>query len=442
VEEFKRRFLVSLLLTLPILLFSETVQGWLGFSLEFPRRELVMLALSAAVYLYGGWPFLAGSLGEPDFAFERAVTVMVIACPHALGLAIPLVVALSTSIAARMGVLIRDRRAFEAARMVNAVVFDKTGTLTEGRFGVSEVVALIPERELLELAASVEVNSEHVIARAIVEYAEERGVTPLKVEEFRSLPGKGVYARVNGRDVYVGGPNLLRDLRVEVDGELLDRLRGRTAVFVVVDGKLAGVIALSDRVRSESLEAVRRLKEMGIKVYMLTGDSEEAARAVAEELGIDDYFAQVLPHEKAEKIRLLRERRLKVAMVGDGVNDAPALVTADVGIEIGAGTDVAVESADIILVRNDPRDVPKLIELSRKVYSKMVQNLWWAAGYNVMAIPLAAGALRWAGIVINPAVGALLMSISTVIVAVNSQTLRRWLPGPRVGGRASPSPLG
>lgn len=384
---------------------------------------LFYVALASGALTYGAW----AALGEADFAFERAVTVLVIACPHALGLAIPLVVALSTSIAARMGVLIRDRRAFEAARNVDAVIFDKTGTLTEGRFGVSEVVAFIPERELLELAASVEVNSEHVIARAIVEHARSKGIPLLEVEEFKSLPGRGVYARVNGREVYVGGPNLLQDLGLEVSSELMDKLRGRTVAFVVVDGRLAGAVALSDKVRRESLEAVKRLREVGIKVYMLTGDSEEAARAVAGELGIDDYFAQVLPHEKAEKVRLLRERGLRVAMVGDGVNDAPALVTADVGIAIGAGTDVAIESADIILVRNDPRDVPRLIELSRKVYSKMLQNLWWAAGYNVVAIPLAAGALKWAGIVINPAVGALLMSLSTVIVALNSQTLRRWL---------------
>ena len=385
---------------------------------------LFYVALGVGILTYTAWYYL----GNPSFALERAVTVMVIACPHALGLAIPLVVALSTSITAKNGILIRDRRAFELAKDVDIVVFDKTGTLTEGKFGVSDIVPYIPEDELLKFAASVEVNSEHIIARAIVEYAEEREIEIDRVDEFKAISGKGVYGKVNGREVYVGGPNLLKDLNVQVSGEVLEKLHGKTLVFVILDGKLAGILALSDKVRKESFEAVKQLKRKGVKVYMLTGDSKEAAQWVAEELGIDDYFAQVLPHEKAEKIKLLKEKGYKVAMVGDGINDAPALVTADVGIAIGAGTDVAIESADIILVRNDPRDIPKIIELSRKVYSKMVQNLWWAAGYNIFAIPLAAGLLHNIGVVVSPAIGALLMSISTVIVALNSQTLRKYEP--------------
>jgi len=313
---------------------------------------------------------------------------------------------------------------------VNAIVFDKTGTLTAGKFGVSDVVSFIPEEELLRLTASVELNSEHIIAKAIVEYAKEKKIDIPKAKEFKALPGRGAYGRVDGREVYVGSPNLLKEMRLEVGDQRIRRLQeqGKTVVFTIVDGKLAGAFGLSDTIRSESREAVQKLKQMGLKVYMLTGDAEEVAKWVAEELGIDEYFAQVLPHEKAEKIKLLREKGLKVAMVGDGINDAPALVTADVGIAIGAGTDVAIESADIILVRNDPRDVVKIMELSRKTYSKMVQNLWWAAGYNIFAIPLAAGILSSYGIIVNPAIGALLMSLSTVIVATNSQTLRKYEP--------------
>jgi Cu2+-exporting ATPase len=387
---------------------------------------LFYVALTVGIVTYAVWYLL----GMPEFALERAVTVLVIACPHALGLAIPLVVAISTSITAKSGILIRDRRAFEAAKDLNAVVFDKTGTLTEGKFGVSDVIALIPEDELLKLTASVERNSEHIIAKAIVEYAEHNGVDIPEPEEFRAIPGKGAYGKVAGREVYVASPNLLKEMKIEVNDERIKELQeqGKTVVFTLVDGKLAGAFALADRIREESYEAVKKLKELGVKVYMLTGDAEEVARWVSRELGIDDYFAQVLPHEKAEKIKLLKEKGYRVAMVGDGINDAPALVTADVGIAIGAGTDVAIESADIILVRNDPRDVPKVIDLSGKTYGKMVQNLWWAAGYNIFAIPLAAGVLYSYGIVVSPAIGALLMSLSTVIVAMNSQTLRKYEP--------------
>jgi Cu2+-exporting ATPase len=387
---------------------------------------LFYVALGVGTLTYLVW-FM---VGNAEFALERSVTVMVIACPHALGLAIPLVVAISTSITARSGILIRDRRAFEMMKDVDAIVFDKTGTLTVGKFGITDVISYLPEDELLRITGSVELNSEHIIATAIVEYAKERKIESPQAEDFKAIPGKGAYGSIDGREVYVGGPTLLKDMNIEVNDPRITELQrqGKTVVFTVVDGKLAGAFALSDRIREESYQAIKDLKEAGVKVYMLTGDAEEVAQWVSKELGIDDYFAQVLPHEKAEKIKLLKEEGFKVAMVGDGVNDAPALVTADVGIAIGAGTDVAIESADIILVRNDPRDVAKITNLSKKTYSKMVQNLWWAAGYNIFAIPLAAGVLSSIGIVVSPAIGALLMSLSTVIVAFNSQTLRKYEP--------------
>jgi len=387
---------------------------------------LFYVALSVGIVTYVVWAFS----GNLDFALERSVTVLVIACPHALGLAIPLVVAISTSITAKSGILIRDRRAFEMVKDVDAVVFDKTGTLTMGKFGVSDVVSFIREDELLKLTSSVELNSEHIIATVIVEYTKEKGVKIPQAEEFKALPGRGAYGKVGDKEVYVGSPNLLKELKIEVKDQRIKKLQeqGKTVVFTVVGGELVGAFALSDKIRKESYEAVRKLKEIGVKVYMLTGDAEEVAQWVAKELDIDDYFAQVLPEEKAKKIKLLKERGFKVAMIGDGINDAPALVTADVGIAIGAGTDVAIESADIILVRNDPRDVVKVADLSRKTYSKMVQNLWWAGGYNIFAIPLAAGVLYNYGVVVSPAIGALLMSLSTVIVAFNSQTLRKYEP--------------
>ena len=387
---------------------------------------LFYVALSVGIITYLAW-FI---LGSSDLALERSVTVLVIACPHALGLAIPLVVALSTSITAKSGILIRDRSAFESIKDVDAVVFDKTGTLTEGKFGVTDVVSYIPEEELLELTSSIELNSEHIIAMAIVEHAKKKDIEIPKAKEFKAIPGKGAYGKVRGKEVYVGGPNLLKEMKIEVEDQKVKELQeqGKTVVFSVVDGKLAGAFALADKIRKESFEAVKKLKEIGVKVYMLTGDAEEVARWVSKELDIDDYFAEVLPDQKAEKVKLLKEKGHRVAMVGDGINDAPALVTADVGVAIGAGTDVAIESADIILVKNDPRDVTKVTELSQKTYSKMVQNLWWAAGYNIFAIPLAAGVLYNYGILVSPAIGALLMSLSTVIVAINSQTLRKYEP--------------
>ncbi len=387
---------------------------------------LFYVALSVGIITFTAWSFIASL----DFALERAVTVLVIACPHALGLAIPLVVALSTSITAKSGILIRDRRAFEMVKDINAVVFDKTGTLTVGKFGVSDAVAFIPEKELLRLTASVELNSEHVIAKAIVKYAESKDVKASQAKDFKALPGKGAYGKVGKKEVYVGSVNLLDELKIAVDDPKIRELQeqGKTIVFTVVDGKLAGAFALADSIREESREAVKKLKENGVKVYMLTGDSEEVARWVAKELAIDKYFARVLPDKKAEKIRQLKEEGYRVAMVGDGVNDAPALVTADVGIAIGAGTDVAIESADIILVKNDPRDVVKVIDISRKTYAKMAQNLWWAAGYNIITIPIAAGILSGFGVTLPAAVGALIMSLSTVMVALNSQTLRKYEP--------------
>jgi Cu2+-exporting ATPase len=387
---------------------------------------LFYVALGVGIITFVAWSVAAST----DVALERTVTVLVIACPHALGLAIPLVAALSTSITAKSGILIRDRKAFEMIKDVDAVVFDKTGTLTEGKFGVSDVVAYVPEEKLLAFSASVELNSEHIIAKAIVDYASEKGVKIPEAKDFKALPGKGAYGKVARSEVHVGSPGMLAEMKIDASDEKIKALQeqGKTVVFTVVDGKLAGAFALADKVRKESKEAAAKLKALGLKVYMLTGDSEEVAKWVAKEVGIDEYFAQVLPDQKSEKIKALKAKGYNVAMVGDGINDAPALVTADVGVAIGAGTDVAIESADIILVKNDPRDVAKVRDLSQKTYSKMTQNLWWAAGYNIIAIPLAAGVLSSYGVVLPPAVGAIIMSLSTVIVAFNSQTLRKYEP--------------
>ncbi len=387
---------------------------------------LFYVAVTVGAVTFAVWALL----GDAQFALTRSVTVLVIACPHALGLAIPLVVALSTSITAKRGILIRDRRAFEDARAVDAVVFDKTGTLTTGQFGVTDAVSYVSGVEVLVLTAAVEQNSEHVIAKAIAEYAKAKGVAIPESRDFQAIPGKGAKANVGGKTVYVGGPSLLKELNIApVDEKIVELGKGgKTVVFTLIDGRLAGVFALADRVREKSRAAVDELKASGVRVYMLTGDSMEVARAVADELGIDEFFAGVLPDQKADKIKMLKQQGYRVAMVGDGINDAPALATADVGIAIGAGTDVAIESADIVLVKNNPTDVPKAIGYSKRTYSKMVQNLWWAAGYNIFAIPLAAGVFAGLGIIVDPAVGAILMSLSTVLVAVNSQTLRRHEP--------------
>jgi Cu2+-exporting ATPase len=387
---------------------------------------LTLIALSAGAITLGVWL----TLGK-DFAFSigRMVTVMVITCPHALGLAIPLVVAVSTAMAAGTGLLIRDRSAFERARILQAIVFDKTGTLTQGRFGVTDVLSLNSRstEDLLRLAASLESQSEHPIAEGVVQEAKERKIEFGSPKNFRAIPGKGAQADVNGVNVKVVSPGYLKEHSLSTENERVSQLaaEGKTVVFVLLDDRPEGAIALADIIRPESREAIRRLKEMGIQVMMLTGDAEAVAKWVASELELDDYFAEVLPDQKADKIMEVKRRGLSVAMTGDGVNDAPALVEADVGIAIGAGTDVAMESADIVLVRSDPRDVIAIIQLSKATYSKMIQNLWWATGYNVVAIPLAAGVLYWAGIILSPAVGAALMALSTVIVAINAKLLSR-----------------
>src|SRR6266576_3476847 len=407
------------------------------------RSRTQDLANRAALWLTliavgGGMLTLVAWLGagrEFSFALERMVTVMVITCPHALGLAVPLVVAVSTALSARNGLLIRDRSAFERARDLDAVVFDKTGTLTEGRFGVTDIVPLDgrTEQDVLRFAGALESRSEHPIAAGVVRAAAERGVSFPAPEDFAAIPGKGAQGTVDGVVVKVVSPGYLRDqgLGAWDQEERARRLaaQGKTVVYVLADGRPVGAIALADIIRPESRDALGRLKAMGIKPIMLTGDSAAVARWVAAELGLDDYFAEVLPDQKAAKIEEVKRRGLTVAMVGDGVTDAPALVAADVGIAIGAGTDVALESADIVLVRSDPRDVPAIVGLARATYRKMVQNLWWATGYNAVAIPLAAGVLYPAtGILLSPALGAVFMSVSTVIVAVNAQLLGRRKP--------------
>ena len=387
---------------------------------------LTYIALSVG----GGTLVVWLGLGQSfNFALERMVTVMVIACPHALGLAVPLVVAVSTSLTAQNGLLIRDRAAFERARNLNAVIFDKTGTLTEGRFGVSDVIPLadLEQDEVLAWAMSLESQSEHPIAQGIVHGAEELGIKPRSVEEFRNLTGQGAEAIVDGRSVKVVGPGYLREHGLQVNNDRLDEVaeQAKTVVYVLLDDQVIGAVALADIIRKESYDAVSRLKQMGIQCMMLTGDAKAVARSVARELGLNDYFAEVLPQEKVEKVREVKARGLTVAMIGDGVNDAPALVESDLGIAIGAGTDVAIESADVVLVRSDPRDVFAILALSRATYSKMVQNLLWATGYNTFAIPLAVGVAYPWGLLLTPAAGAALMSLSTVIVAINAKLLVR-----------------
>ncbi len=359
------------------------------------------------------------------FAIERAVTVMVISCPHALGLAVPLVVAVSTALAAGSGLLVRDRSAFENARNINAVIFDKTGTLTEGRFGVTEVILLndtITADNLMRLAAAVERNSQHPIAAGIVAAVQEIPA----VTNFQSITGKGAQGTVEGRAVAVVSPGYLRERDMLLNDDRVEALRaqGKTVVFVLVDGVLHGAIALADIVRPESHAAITKLRTMGIRTMMLTGDNGSVAKWVAGQIGLDEYFAEVLPHEKATKVREVQARGMVVGMTGDGVNDAPALAQADVGMAIGAGTDVAIETADIVLVHSNPLDVVAIIDLASSTYRKMVQNLWWATGYNAVAIPLAAGVLYDYGIVLSPAVGAVLMSISTIVVAINARMLK------------------
>jgi Cu2+-exporting ATPase len=390
---------------------------------------LTGVAIVAGVLTLVVWQFIGASI---DFSIVRVVTVLVIACPHALGLAVPLVVAISTTLGARNGLLVRDRRGLEEARNLDIVVFDKTGTLTLGEFRVVEMVVAggMSEEDALRIAAGVESESEHPIARGIVKTAEDRKLDVPSADGFRAVTGKGVAALVAGTEYHVGGPALLKAEDAQVPEPLRAAAeaaakRGQAAIYLLRGRNTLAVFAVADAIREESRAAIRALHDRGIEVAMLTGDAQAVADAVAAELGIDTVFAQVLPEDKASKVRELQALGKKVAMVGDGVNDAPALATADIGIAIGAGTDVAVEAGHIVLVRSDPRDIPRIVSLSRATYRKMLQNLWWAAGYNIFAIPLAAGVLSAWGILLTPALGAVFMSASTVIVAINAQFLKR-----------------
>jgi Cu2+-exporting ATPase len=385
---------------------------------------LTIAAISAGVITMLAWLIFTGE--SFNFALSRTVTVMVITCPHALGLAIPLVVAVSTALSAKSGLLIRNRTAFEQARNLQAIIFDKTGTLTKGEFGVTETISFdenYDEKEILKYAATIESESEHPIAQGIARSSEDK----YQLKNFNSIPGKGAEGEVNGVLVKVVSLGYLDENKIEVGRkEKIDELsgQGKTVVFVLIDNNLKGAIALADIIREESKEAIRQLKDLGIIPMMLTGDNRQVAKWVADKLELDDYFAEVLPDKKSEKIKEVQSRGLVVAMTGDGVNDAPALARADVGIAIGAGTDVAVETADIILVRSNPKDVVSLIKFARATYNKMVQNLIWATGYNIITIPLAAGVLYSAGIVLSPAIGAVLMSLSTIVVAINAKLLK------------------
>jgi len=399
-------------------ILADQAAGWLFY-----------IALAAAVLTGAAWIIATGLNVE---VVARVATVLVIACPHALGLAIPLVVAITTATGAKNGILVRDRLALERARQIDTVIFDKTGTLTHGEFGVVGIQTLnsMTQDEALSLAAAVEGDSEHTIARGIRRTAEKREVEAPKIQDFQAIKGRGVKAISKGRTVYMGGPRMLEMLGLSLPGELKEFEReagekGQSLVNLIVENEVMASFALADVVREESWQAVEKLHAAGLEVVLLTGDSLPVARAVAEELGIDQYFAEVLPEDKDKKVAELQRAGKKVAMVGDGVNDAPALTRADVGIAIGSGTDVAVESAGIILVKSNPLDVVKIFHLSRASYRKMVQNLAWATGYNVIAIPLAAGVLAPFGFLLSPAMGAVLMSLSTVIVAINAQLLRR-----------------
>jgi Cu2+-exporting ATPase len=390
---------------------------------------LTIVAVVTGALTFVVW-LAVGATGA--FAVERLVAVLVIACPHALGLAVPLVAAISTSLGAQSGLLIRDRRGLEDARNLTTVVFDKTGTLTRGEFRVVDIATdgSLSADEALRIAAAVERDSEHTIAQGIVKSAEEKNLSAPTADQFEANPGHGVKALVEGREFYMGGPAMLKRLALtppaavrEAAGRAAER--GQASIYLLTPNAAVAAFTVADAVRPESREAIQRLHEQRIEVVMLTGDAKAVANAVAADLGIDTVFAEVLPGEKVDKIKQLKVQGHRVAMVGDGVNDAPALLTADVAVAIGAGTDVAVEAGDVVLVRSDPRDVPRIIALSRASYRKMMQNLWWAAGYNIVAIPLAAGVLAKQGILLPPAFAAVLMSASTVIVAINAQLLRR-----------------
>lgn len=404
------------------------------------KSRLQMLSDRAALYL----TFIAIGVGTITFitwllaraglvtATERLVAVLVITCPHALGLAVPLVASISTTMAARNGLLVRQRLALETARNIDTVLFDKTGTLTKGEFGVNEILTndgTLPN-EVLLTAASVNSNSEHPLAKAMVIESRNRKISLLEVKDFSRIAGKGTKGTINNQEVFVGNDSLLDENNIKLSTEYKNQVQelskqGKTVIHVIASSKLIGSIALADIIREESREAIKTLKDLGIKTAMITGDSEDVAAWVSKELGIDEYFAKVIPDQKAEKVKLLQSQGRKVAMVGDGVNDAPALTQADLGLAIGAGTNVAIESAGIILVKNDPRDIPKVFRLSRLTYNKMIQNLFWATGYNVIAIPLAAGVLASQGIILQPALAAVFMSASTIIVAFNAVLLKR-----------------
>lgn len=384
---------------------------------------LTVVALAGGALTLFVWLVLTTK--DLAFAMERTVTVMVITCPHALGLAVPLVVAVSTAIAARNGLLIRDRTAFEEGRNIQAIVFDKTGTLTQGAFGVTDTLIFddqYSEEDIMSFTASIEQHSEHPIAKGIVNSVDE----VWEVDDFKAIPGKGAQGRVKGKEIKAVSPGYLREQNITMDDPRYDELskQGKTVIFVLFDDQLVGAVALADMIRPESQQAITKFKEMGIRCIMLTGDNKQVAEWVGREIGLDEVIAEVLPHQKAEKIKEIQSRGLVTAMTGDGVNDAPALAQADVGIAIGAGTDVAIETADIILVKSNPMDVAAIIGLARATYHKMIQNLVWATGYNAFAIPAAAGVLYNWGIVLSPAVGAVFMSLSTVICAVNAKLLR------------------
>ncbi len=388
---------------------------------------LTVVAIVAGILTFIGWIIFTGNVSD---AVRFTVGVLIIACPHALGLAVPLVISISTTLSARNGLLIRKRVALESAKDLNYIIFDKTGTLTKGEQGIVDTATTgISADEALSIAAGIEGDSEHIIAEAVLKYAQSKSIQPSPVSNFESLAGRGVKAVVNGATYFAGGPRLLEQQKWTVPAMLQPSLQkaeaaGQSVIYLADEKGVVALFAVADVIREESRQAVKQLHDLGLKVAMLTGDSEAVAKAVAQELGIDTYFAQVLPENKADKVRELQRGGNKVAMVGDGVNDAPALLTADVGIAIGAGTDVAIESAGIILVRSNPLDIVKIIRLSRATYRKMIQNLVWAAGYNVFAIPLAMGVLAPIGITLDPAIGAVFMSASTVIVAINAQLLR------------------
>lgn len=387
---------------------------------------LFYIALGSGIATLSVWL----SLGKDfEYALERMVTVMIISCPHALGLAVPLVVAISTSVSAGKGLLIRNRTAFENARKLTVILFDKTGTLTKGEFGLTRyksTMDVLSDDELLQMAASVENSSEHPIAAGVVKKAKEKDLSLSTPKNVQNITGKGIEATLDGKEVKIISPGMLKELGIEQPGEAA-KSQDETVVFVLLEGELAGYLALADEIREEADSAIKTLKSKGIKVVMATGDNERVAKAVSEALALDDYYAEVLPEDKQQIIKDLQAKGEFVAMTGDGVNDAPALAQADVGIAVGSGTDVAAETADIILVNSNPKDIAKLILFGAATYRKMMQNLWWAAGYNIFAIPLAAGVLAGYGIILSPAIGAVLMSLSTIIVALNAQLLRRQM---------------